>query len=301
MKKYHKSSNLISIIGNSLVLPKGLFGLNSSSSVQFVPGNRNIVRTFSKKSAFRLARLLATLDWSPERQYIFCTLTYPRHVSPVPRDSKIHLDNFFRAISKKYPFVSGIWRIEAQRGGHPHYHIIFTGITASLPGKSTASFQCESDSIQRMWRTAIGSSTDTIFDFTVLRNNVGATMYLTAGHHTKQSQVFKGPVGRYWGIHNRKCLPIVPMITGIAHPSFMRVLRKLWIVQEKKRRAYYRKKGVSVTVRPFTYTKLFSFSIKKILQQYSDHGLPTLINTGSTADEKFLEKPLVYSQPSFIL
>lgn len=97
-------------------------------------GKRGEVFGFSKASRRRLVDKLMLVPWSelndqgpasPTATAFLVTLTYPRDFPARASTSKVHLDNWHRALAhttdKGY---SAIWRLEYQKRGAPHYHIL---------------------------------------------------------------------------------------------------------------------------------------------------------------------------------
>ncbi|MCM8526107.1 MAG: hypothetical protein NE327_06295 [Lentisphaeraceae bacterium] len=91
-------------------------------------GKRQKIRGFSKRSRKNLMDQMQTLDF--DRLTVkghckakFITLTYPNQY-PDFEEAKKHLDNFRKRIMRKFPKASAIWRLEPQKRGAPHFHII---------------------------------------------------------------------------------------------------------------------------------------------------------------------------------
>jgi hypothetical protein len=86
---------------------------------------RGEVKDFSRKSRQRLQRKMATINEDetgglPD----FLTLTYPGEYSQDWKRWKRDLDAFIKAIVRKWPEVWGIWRLEFQKRGAPHFHCL---------------------------------------------------------------------------------------------------------------------------------------------------------------------------------
>jgi hypothetical protein len=58
---------------------------------------------------------------------LFLTLTYPAKF-PDGKRAKRDLDVFLKRLARAYPEVAGIWRIEAQKRGAPHFHLVLLGV-----------------------------------------------------------------------------------------------------------------------------------------------------------------------------
>jgi hypothetical protein len=84
-------------------------------------GNRGKVTTFSRASRLRLLDLFSRMN-SDNVRTTFLTLTFTG--TPAPDSSKQALKRFLMRIRYNYPAASGVWRLEYQQRGAPHYHLI---------------------------------------------------------------------------------------------------------------------------------------------------------------------------------
>ena len=85
-------------------------------------GKRGEVQVFSAGSRYRLFRLLHQLTF---KTVTFITLTYP---DDFPTSSKVYKSNlveFHRKFEIAWPGVQAVWRLEFQKRGAPHFHIMF--------------------------------------------------------------------------------------------------------------------------------------------------------------------------------
>jgi hypothetical protein len=55
------------------------------------------------------------------------TLTYPRNF-PAARDSKRDLKVFKQRLLRAFPELAGLWKLELQKRGAPHYHLMLFGL-----------------------------------------------------------------------------------------------------------------------------------------------------------------------------
>jgi hypothetical protein len=87
-------------------------------------GEREECKGFSESSRRRLIQKMA--QWNLNGLYTsFVTLTYPAIYADDWKKWKNDLDNFFKRIERKYGFLVGLcWRIEFQKRGAPHFHLI---------------------------------------------------------------------------------------------------------------------------------------------------------------------------------
>lgn len=89
---------------------------------------RGAIRAFSSHSRRRLWRLFGTVDCRDLPPPLFINLTYP-DAWPDERAVKRHLDVFWKRFAKWWRKRTGrrlpaIWRLEYQRRGAPHFHIL---------------------------------------------------------------------------------------------------------------------------------------------------------------------------------
>lgn len=85
-----------------------------------VGGRRSGISTFSKASRRRLLQMIARLN---KTRTTFITLTYPEEF-PLPSAAKEHLRAFLERIRRRCGWVAGIWRMELQERGAPHFHLL---------------------------------------------------------------------------------------------------------------------------------------------------------------------------------
>ena len=83
----------------------------------------DITGGFSAQSRKRLYELLNSIDEDALRRCLFVTLTYRReHVEP--KECKKNLKAFIQSMRRFDATTSGIWKLEFQDRGSPHYHVI---------------------------------------------------------------------------------------------------------------------------------------------------------------------------------
>lgn len=89
-------------------------------------GKRGLVLTFSEGSRMRLLRKFARLEVIEGEGYrskvSFLTLTTRKHLHP--RVIKRFAQLMFKRVSRKYPSLSVVWRLEFQKRGAPHLHCV---------------------------------------------------------------------------------------------------------------------------------------------------------------------------------
>ena len=88
-------------------------------------GKRGKITGFSFASRRRMMYTLAKVRRDAIKPD-FVTLTYP-NIFPSPIESKKHLDNFIRRLRRAFPSAGFIWKLEPQKRGAPHYHLMVWG------------------------------------------------------------------------------------------------------------------------------------------------------------------------------
>ncbi len=93
-----------------------------------VSGNSGGIRGkcvgFSPASRLRMKKRLAKLNLKDKYSF-FITLTYPEKYITDMRLSKRDLDVFRKAFAREFEtFIGGFWRLEYQKRGAPHYHML---------------------------------------------------------------------------------------------------------------------------------------------------------------------------------
>ena len=85
---------------------------------------RGRIGGFSKDSQKRLRDFFAQIDQGKAGLPKFITLTYPGKFSPDSDRWKRDLDVFLRRLETYCPSSYGVWKLEPQRRGAPHFHIV---------------------------------------------------------------------------------------------------------------------------------------------------------------------------------
>lgn len=93
-------------------------------------GKRGRVDVFSKQSRMRMLRMLARLHPPANKGYrhrcVFVTLTTRAILHP--REAKEHLRAFLKRLERKFPRIALVWRMEYQKRGAPHFHLIIYNV-----------------------------------------------------------------------------------------------------------------------------------------------------------------------------
>lgn len=233
-----------------------------SLTQKIVHATRGKIAEFSTRSRKRLLEMCARLDLARivmSMPVIFITLTYAAQF-PSTEQSKQHLRAFLERIRRLAPEASGVWRLEYQERGAPHYHLIFFNLPY-LPKRD----------LQAMWAEIVGLE---FWDWTgdkprppmtrieAIRHPRRAMAYVSkyvAKHDGGSSDSGFNDVpylhaGRFWGIFNKEKLQFasgVSVLLSLPVAALEQVLFQYKRLMAKKwRRAnrFGRHKGASIFV-----------------------------------------------------
>jgi len=202
-------------VGGSLLKLHGSSGGGTPAS----GGVRQAVTGFSSASRKRLMELQASINRLAVRHLpLFITLTYP---SEFPTDGptiKAHLDAFLKRLARRFPRVAAIWKLEFQERGAPHFHIMAYG-ERFIPAQWVAA----------AWYEVVGSGdTRHLAAGTQVKRIISwrQATYYVAKYIAKVSDVvpIENP-GRFWGVHNRVCLPIHLIAVVASYEQFLTLKR----------------------------------------------------------------------------
>lgn len=178
-------------------------------------GRRGEIGGFSPASRKRMMTLLNSIRESALRDSKLITLTYHRNEIPT-NDIKKNFKSFRERLRRHHPEGSGIWKIERQKRGSPHFHILWFG-----------RFICK-DWIAEAWNQ-IAEPNDrfhlaagTQIESARHADCVGRylTKYLGKLDSGQEAELRPLHGLRYWGVIGRAKLPVAPVeiipLTGSA-------------------------------------------------------------------------------------
>lgn len=177
-------------------------------------GIRGRIREFSYKSRLRLMRFMARLTTKNVRA-TFITLTFKGY--PTNAEAKRALHAFLQVLRTKYVSSSAVWRMEYQRRGSIHFHLLVFG----LP-------YWPWEDLLETWKRVSRQNVSRV-DIREVRSRRGVMSYVSkyiAKVEKRSGKTFlvhvpylhrgrKWRKGRFWGYHNKKCLPTGELVTGI--------------------------------------------------------------------------------------
>jgi hypothetical protein len=93
-------------------------------------GKRSKIKGFSKQSRHRLMEKIGSIRRDAELPN-FVTLTYPNEFPTVAK-AKRDLKVFLQRLERQFPMAGGIWKLEPQDRGAPHYHMMVWGVDTDV-------------------------------------------------------------------------------------------------------------------------------------------------------------------------
>lgn len=193
-------------------------------------GKRGIITGFSMGSRRRLMRMIAKTRKSELPAFV--TLTYPGEFTEDPLVWKKNLRAFFARMKRKYPQACAIWKLEFQKRGAPHYHLLVWGVE----------WYKLLDFVPSAWYKVVKS---------------GDIRHLLAGTQVQRVRSWRGVMayaskylgklgsvpsdapGRFWGVMAGECIPWAQMIeTALSDRQAVKLLRILRRLMGIKGRDY---------------------------------------------------------------
>lgn len=170
----------------------------------FTPVKRRMIAEFSRKSRLRLLKLVSRLEKTASG--LFLTFTYRANMQD-HTEAKNHLDLLLRWLKYNYPVGAFLWRMEYQKRGAIHFHVIAFNV-----------HRVDLQSITKYWQELTGD--DSYPDVETMHNRRKA-LYYVSKYVAKPEQNSSGFInepysektvffGRFWGCVNRKALPFAP-------------------------------------------------------------------------------------------
>lgn len=202
-------------------------------------GKRGIVSGFSSASRRRLWSLLMRLD----RSYLplFVTLTFHNHWPDDVPTLKRMLDTLFKRLRRRYPQASAIWKLEYQRRGAPHFHLLLWGFPhgdkdwiAGAWVEIVRHYTGEDSEYIHLWHLGrLGNGNQHCVQPVKSWRGVRAyaAKYLTKVEVVANAEGEIIHTGRMWGVHNRNLIPwryLVYAVAGASLRRWRRVVRALF-------------------------------------------------------------------------
>lgn len=211
-------------------------------------GNRGGITSFSRQSRMRLLKAVCRLELVPE-ECLFVTLTYPKVFPSDAETIKRDYETFVKRLRRSMPEISGYSKVEPQKRGAPHWHLLLFG-----NGLSPEQLRVLRKWVAHTWFEVVGS---------------GDEKHLKAGTQVKIPQTIKGTLAylskylgkvcdglpngmRYWRVINRQALPwsekVTVELTDEEGIQLKRLLKRLLRakVRSRQRRRFEKEHGRSI-------------------------------------------------------
>lgn len=185
-------------------------------------GMRGEIKEFSRSARKRLMIYfnqlnLAEIDHKP----LFITLTYPSVFPADINESKAHLEAFTKRLIRRYPRAAVVWKLEYQKRGAPHYHLLVFNVPfIPFAFVSSAWYDCVASGQPE--HLAAGTRVERI------RSWRGVLYYASKYLGKTGYQPAACRPGRFWGIINRKFLPRRVLVLALGWRTWYSLRRALW-------------------------------------------------------------------------
>ena len=169
----------------------------------------------------RLIRFLATIN-RPDASW-FVTLTYRDWLDDA-KLWKAQLNRWLTAVRWRFPKAAGVWRLEFQERGAPHFHVLlWLGETVDeVPFR---------DWCTERWLDAIGNHTQAVRMHAVtvapIRDLLNSKFYLSLYQAKDKNDRKDIPTGRLWGKIQEGLLCTEPIKTAYLDGQQSKLLRRL--------------------------------------------------------------------------
>jgi len=186
---------------------------------------RKRVNQFSHASRKRLMRIFSRVRYSELTSPIFVTLTYHFiHRSQGFRAQK-HLNVFMQFLRDTSPHVAYMWRVEMQKRGAPHFHLVLWS-TDKLKPCDTDKFCLE---LKNAWHRISQETTRAHIQYGVLiskvQNQKHAFRYISKYVAKEDEHIDEKYTGRRWGYSRN--LPIAAHCILTVSADAYKFLRKI--------------------------------------------------------------------------
>jgi hypothetical protein len=183
---------------------------------------RGQITQFSNKSRYRFLKFLHSLSTTPN---YFLTLTYPANFSSDSRVWKNDIHKLSKRIARSYPNAWFAWKLEPQKRGAPHFHLIGDfGLSVNIKSDRFHAHKMRLNAwLSRAWFECVGSGDSshlgagTRIDIVPgderqrLKKYVAKYVGKTIEQHSTNIPGWALP-GRFWGVIARKNAPQVEKI-----------------------------------------------------------------------------------------
>lgn len=187
-------------------------------------GKKRSIKDFSARARKNMLKNLFSLSRYPS---LFVTLTYPKIYPASAEEWKRNLDNFFRSLRREFPMAWFFWKLEPQKRGAPHFHLlgeVGPEINISTLRKYIAELWFRVCGTGDPKHLRAGTQADYIDD-SQGKMRAYVCKYVGKADQGIKYEDWEQP-GRFWGIHGRDNLPpILASILELTTNDFARIKR----------------------------------------------------------------------------
>ena len=177
------------------------------------PNKRGRISGFSKAARWRMKLRVNKMKLPKGEAGLpsFVTLTYPGDdYSHDAKTWKRDLDTLFKRLKRKFPLSSAIWKLEPQKRGAPHFHLLVWGVNDDRVMADLHLMQW----LPAVWHTIVGSSQAAHLVRGVLVKSVWSwggiqsylSKYMSKLPEGELSSDWEYP-GRWWGVFSSANIP----------------------------------------------------------------------------------------------
>jgi len=206
-----------------------------------IGGKRGKISGFSRSAGRRMQRKMARIDREKMRLPLFVTLTYPAEFPSELKTSKIHLHRFVERLVYRWSDSAIVWRLEPQRRGAPHFHMMIYGVSyadlRSFVPQAWFEIAGGGDPNHLLWHLGKLGNQHCV---TRVKSWRGVRSYVSK-YMTKpcDCEGWDNP-GRFWGIYNRDAMQWSPvaLYDGLTRQQVVNLMRYMRRYAHLKGRDY---------------------------------------------------------------
>lgn len=205
----HNSPQIEYRKGASTLTVKRKKELKQESAEEQQREKRGKVAGFSQKSRMRLMRTLGSIKRS--NLPLFVTLTFPKDYPDI-KNAKRLLDNFLKRLARNFPDVAGVWKLEPQKRGAPHFHLLVWGVPYAELLAFTPWAWCEvvgsDDPNHLAWHIGALGNKPCVQRIEKQRG----VFWYASKYMSKEVKETYSDWGRWWGVFHRENLPVGELV-----------------------------------------------------------------------------------------
>lgn len=180
-----------------------------------------------------MLKKLNKVDFKNGRNPLFVTLTYPGRYPTERERYKRDIDVFIKRMKREFGDIAYMWRLEAQKRGAPHYHmIVYTPKPKKMEYTKLWISYAWYEIVQQGWEVKMEEHLRVGTNVKVIDSMRKATVYVSKYMSKEQEDKLKDQ-GRYWATSRNWGDLIIENfeLTGMQTIAFRRILSRYLKVQ----------------------------------------------------------------------